>query len=370
VDEAGEIYLLEINPNCAAFYPESSFGSADFILAADPAGHRGFVLHLLRCAADRRDREREAWALDFSRERGFGLIAAHALRTGEVAVRYEERSQRLVSRKHVERNWRGMRRGWFERYAWPIGGDVHGMWSGDPGEWRPINHSCDPNTWFEGLDLVARRDIGPGDELTVDYATFCGPFMQPFECHCGTGECRRVIQGSDVHLPEITQRYEDRRSPFFAEPQRQPPFEIVENGIGAGVVARRTWASGARLTPILWGERTPRPSRWTLQLGAREHAEPGPRELRFVNHSCSPNVIFDIGTSALRALREVQPGEELRCFYPATEWEMAESFECRCGADECLGSVAGASQIDPETLRGYELSPFVREKLDGAPSQP
>ena len=46
MDGAGTIYLLEINPNCEVFCPQGQFGSADFILANDPAGHRGFLKHL------------------------------------------------------------------------------------------------------------------------------------------------------------------------------------------------------------------------------------------------------------------------------------------------------------------------------------
>lgn len=35
-----------------------------------------------------------------------------------------------------------------------------------------INHSCDSNTKVIGrLVIVARRDIAPGDELTIDYST-------------------------------------------------------------------------------------------------------------------------------------------------------------------------------------------------------
>ena len=366
VDEAGEVYLLEINPNCGVFYPEGSFGSADFILAADAAGHRGFALHLLACAMRRRDRERNAWSVDFNPATGFGMIAVRDLKAGEVAVRYEERAQRMVSRRHVRRAWRGMRKQWFESYAWPIAGEVHGMWSSDPAEWRPINHACDPNTWFEGLDLAARRDIGAGDELTVDYATFCGPDMQAFECHCGSAKCRRVILGSDLQLPGIAERYGDHRSPFLrSSPEPRTPFEMVRNGVGFGVIARRAFTIGESVSPIRWSEKKPVPSRWTLQLGAGAHAEPAPFELRFVNHCCAPNVIFDVSTDVLRALRGIDPGEELRCFYPATEWRIAESFECRCGEAECLGSIAGASQLDHQILRRYELSEFVREQVSG-----
>jgi SET domain len=314
----------------------------------------------------RRDRERNAWSVDFNPATGFGMIAARDLRAGEVAVRYEERAQRMISRRHVQRTWRGTRKQWFESYAWPIAGEVHGMWSNDPTEWLPINHACDPNTWFEGLDLVARRDIGVGDELTVDYATFCGPDMQAFECRCGSAKCRRVILGSDLQLLGIAKRYGDHRSPFLpGSPEPGTPFEMVRNSVGFGVIALRAFTSGESVSPIRWSEKKPVPSRWTLQLGAGVHAEPGPFELRFVNHGCAPNVIFDVGTDILRALRGIDPGEELRCFYPATEWRIAESFECRCGEAECVGSIAGASQIDRGILRRYELSELVREQVSG-----
>ncbi|HEY3388257.1 MAG TPA: hypothetical protein VGK38_01710, partial [Prolixibacteraceae bacterium] len=39
----GELFLLEINPNCGIFYPPAEPGSADFILLNDPLGHKGFL---------------------------------------------------------------------------------------------------------------------------------------------------------------------------------------------------------------------------------------------------------------------------------------------------------------------------------------
>ena len=70
------------------------------------------------------------------------------------------------------------------------------MWSAEPDQWRPINHSCEPNTWLTGLDEVACRAIDEGEELTIDYATFCGPAMEAFECNCGAPSCRRIMKGS------------------------------------------------------------------------------------------------------------------------------------------------------------------------------
>jgi D-alanine-D-alanine ligase len=53
VNAAGEVFFLEINPNCGIFYPAGQFGSADFILQNEPGGHRGFLLHLIECAKAR-----------------------------------------------------------------------------------------------------------------------------------------------------------------------------------------------------------------------------------------------------------------------------------------------------------------------------
>lgn len=32
------------------------------------------------------------------------------------------------------------------------------MWSDKPTDWKPLNHSCDPNTWFVGLNQVKRKE--------------------------------------------------------------------------------------------------------------------------------------------------------------------------------------------------------------------
>jgi D-alanine-D-alanine ligase len=49
----GEIYMLEINPNCGIFYPPFDPGSADFALMNDPIGHQGFMDLIIRGALRR-----------------------------------------------------------------------------------------------------------------------------------------------------------------------------------------------------------------------------------------------------------------------------------------------------------------------------
>ena len=49
----GELYMLEINPNCGIFYPPNDAGSADFCLLNDPMGHQGFMELIIRSALKR-----------------------------------------------------------------------------------------------------------------------------------------------------------------------------------------------------------------------------------------------------------------------------------------------------------------------------
>ena len=54
-----------------------------------------------------------------------------------------------------------------------------------------MNHSCDPNAFIRvvpGLKVAifARRDIQPGEELTIDYRDPNHPAV----CHCGAHNCR------------------------------------------------------------------------------------------------------------------------------------------------------------------------------------
>ena len=55
VDANGTPFMLEINPNCGVYYPETDPGSADLILARDPAGHEGFTRQIVAAAFRRQE---------------------------------------------------------------------------------------------------------------------------------------------------------------------------------------------------------------------------------------------------------------------------------------------------------------------------
>lgn len=61
--------------------------------------------------------------------------------------------------------------------------------------WRFLNHSCEPNAYLRGVELVARSDIAEGAEVTFDYNTTEWDMSHPFACRCGTPSCVGTVRG-------------------------------------------------------------------------------------------------------------------------------------------------------------------------------
>jgi uncharacterized protein len=78
-----------------------------------------------------------------------------------------------------------------------------------------MNHSCDPNVWFlDEVTLVARHDISPDEEITVDYALWGSqPSWQ--ECLCGADLCRGLVSEDDWRRVDLQARYEGHWSPYI-----------------------------------------------------------------------------------------------------------------------------------------------------------
>lgn len=141
------------------------------------------------------------------------------------------------------------------------------------------------------------------------------------------------------------------------------PFE---RGGVRGLRTSRGFRGGERVCGIPALARLDRPSRYTVQVAEDAHVEVG--LLTVLNHSCDPNVRLDTGRMEVVAARDIEPGDELAYFYPATEWDMAEPFECDCGAAECLGVVRGAKHLPGGVLDRHALNPHIRRLLRARPA--
>jgi len=94
----------------------------------------------------------------------------------------------------------------------------------------------------------------------------------------------------------------------------------------------------------------------TVQTGIDRHITLQPEFLQYINHSCDPNVFFNTSSFQLEA-------DELMFFYPSTEWDMAQPFDCYCGSTQCLQHIRGAAYLTDAELKHYRLTDFIRQML-------
>ncbi|KAJ3036110.1 hypothetical protein HDV00_003086 [Rhizophlyctis rosea] len=100
--------------------------------------------------------------------------------------------------------------------------------------------------------------------------------------------------------------------------------------------------------------------RWSsVQVSPTEHIELR-SELVYMNHSCDPSVHIDTTMMAVVAGRDLQSGDEICFFYPSTEWDMSQPFDCWCGAAQCNKRIAGARHMPPEVLDRYFINEHIR----------
>lgn len=72
-----------------------------------------------------------------------------------------------------------------------------------------INHSCDPNVFFDttSMQLVALKPLQPGDELTFFYPSTEWEMTQCFHCYCGSPQCLGEIKGAAYLSKESQEKY-------------------------------------------------------------------------------------------------------------------------------------------------------------------
>lgn len=129
-------------------------------------------------------------------------------------------TQALKPRQVILRG-RGTRVPYRTRHSFQVDHDMHVV---VPTAIQLINHSCEPNCglWIprgtEVLEVHALEPLEPGQELSLDYASFEQEIrFMPGACLCGAAGCRGRITGY-AELPfELRARY----GPYVAEYLRE-----------------------------------------------------------------------------------------------------------------------------------------------------
>ncbi|MEP6926124.1 MAG: SET domain-containing protein-lysine N-methyltransferase [Ginsengibacter sp.] len=204
VNDKNQLFFLEINFTCSVFYEKGYEGSADYVLMNDPSGKEAFLNKIINEGIYRHKEKQRKYNVKGNALSGYGIYASGNIEAGEIIFASEEKPHRLVTKKYIEQNWNEEERENFRRYAWPVSSEVFVLWDNAPAEWSPQNHSCNPNTGYIGLNVIALRDINAEEELTIDYTSFLNDEMESFICNCDAENCKKLIQG--VELNSITYR--------------------------------------------------------------------------------------------------------------------------------------------------------------------
>jgi len=144
---------------------------------------------------------------------GYGLFATAPIKKGELVLRWG--GGVIVSNEEFQK---GFKEGKYQPES-AIHFDENHKWVSLASEPdyidSSINHSCDPNLWFEdGWPLVARKDIVKGEELTFDYATG-ETYPLNSECNCGVKDCRKNITGEEWKDQEFRKKYKGHFNPYI-----------------------------------------------------------------------------------------------------------------------------------------------------------
>lgn len=87
----------------------------------------------------------------------------------------------------------------------------------DPVYLQYINHSCDPNVFFDthANQMVCIKPILPGEEIVFFYPSTEWEMAQPFICNCGSKNCLQFIGGAAQMDTETLTQY--RLSDFILQ---------------------------------------------------------------------------------------------------------------------------------------------------------
>ena len=132
---------------------------------------------------------------------GFGLFAPRVYEKGDLIYEYESE----VVSKGADLRWE------VDGKSIPLSVERHTCRCEGGWEWTGldafINHSCRPNTYYEGQKLISLRRIEEGEELLVHYDTVDWVEDYPYMCECGEEECLGLRRGFKFLPAELKEEF-------------------------------------------------------------------------------------------------------------------------------------------------------------------
>lgn len=114
-------------------------------------------------------------------------------------------------------------------------------------------------------------------------------------------------------------------------------IEVIVSPSGKKTIATVDLKKGREVL-LIDGNETTKRSRYTIQISSEKHILPDEKAGKYINHSCSPNLKKEEGLVFV-ACRDIVKGDEVTFDYETTEKEIAETFTCLCGSENCRGNI-------------------------------
>ncbi|KNE66063.1 hypothetical protein AMAG_10326 [Allomyces macrogynus ATCC 38327] len=148
------------------------------------------------------------------------------------------------------------------------------------------------------------------------------------------------------------------------KPTHPALFKVVfgKQDFSSKLVTTRAFAKGEVVAKIE-GTTFAKKRYTTVQVGKDSHIELN-SDLVYMNHSCNPSASMDTDQMAVVATRDLAAGDELTFFYPSSEWDMDQPFDCWCGAPLCIKRVQGAKHIPADVLSRYWVASHIKALKD------
>lgn len=157
-------------------------------------------------------------------------------------------------------------------------------------------------------------------------------------------------------------------TPHWVQPSHPDRLEIIANeaAFTSKSLSKASFPPFAVFSKLTFPPCTPAENATyaTVQMGKGKHLNLN-SDLLYINHSCDPSLMFDTTTlNVIVGPKGLKEGDELTFFYPSTEWDMAQPFDCFCGAATCRGRISGARDMTAAQLEGLWLNGHIRELLE------
>ncbi|KAJ3395505.1 hypothetical protein HDU92_005619 [Lobulomyces angularis] len=130
-----------------------------------------------------------------------------------------------------------------------------------------------------------------------------------------------------------------------------------DNNFTSKLLAKVEFKSGdiiAKLDGLTFAKK-----RWsTVQVSKDTHVELN-SDLVYMNHNCDPSVIINTEELIVQAIKDIPIDGEIHFFYPSSEWDMDQSFQCWCQHSNCIKTVSGAKNLSMDVLNKYFINSHI-----------